>query len=187
MITRIRQTELLLPLLYIERNDMTKAEFLDTLRKALNGQVSPGVIAENLNYYDSYISGETRKGRSEQDILDELGDPRLIARTIIDAEGGPSSYESGRGPSYDSYGYSYSDPDVSDSDILEKETRSTFHQKSFHVNKWVVFGILFLVLFIILSVLFFMFKTIFKLLFSFHGIWFWIIILIIIFSLSKRK
>ncbi|HIQ73869.1 MAG TPA: DUF1700 domain-containing protein [Candidatus Cottocaccamicrobium excrementipullorum] len=67
---------------------MDKREFLEKLALALAGQVPRSVIEENISYYDSYISGEMRKGRSQADVLNELGDPRLIARTIIEANGG---------------------------------------------------------------------------------------------------
>ena len=73
---------------------MTQAEFLDTLKRALNGQTDPQVVSENLKYYQSYISDELRKGRRESEILDELGDPRLIARSILDAESGGSGRRS---------------------------------------------------------------------------------------------
>lgn len=76
---------------------MNKQEFLEQMRTALSGEVSPAVIQENMSYYDSYISEEMRKGRSEQEVMDELGDPRLIARTIIDTSGG------GFGPSQQTY------------------------------------------------------------------------------------
>lgn len=73
---------------------MGRQEFLDGLRTALSGEVSPAVIRDNLNYYEGYISGEIQKGRSEEDVMGELGDPRLIARTIIDTSGGgQSSYQ----------------------------------------------------------------------------------------------
>lgn len=64
---------------------MTKQEFLAGLEEALAGEVSRQVLLENMQYYRSYIDGETEKGRSEADVLNELGSPRLIARTIIDA------------------------------------------------------------------------------------------------------
>ncbi|WP_434310931.1 DUF1700 domain-containing protein [Hominifimenecus sp. rT4P-3] len=64
---------------------MTREEFIETLEISLQGQVPPEVAASNLRYYRSYISEETAKGRSEEEILDMLGDPRLIARTIVDA------------------------------------------------------------------------------------------------------
>lgn len=65
---------------------MTKFEFTENLRKALSGRVNYNVVNDNVAYYENYIDTEVRKGRSEQEILEELGDPRLIAKTIIEAE-----------------------------------------------------------------------------------------------------
>ncbi len=62
---------------------MTKKEFLDNLQFALTGHVSHDVIRENVDYYETYISMQMRKGRSEQEVLEELGSPRLLAKTII--------------------------------------------------------------------------------------------------------
>ena len=64
---------------------MDKEEFLRTLGAALSGEVPQHIIQENIRYYDNYITGELSKGRTENEIMDELGGPRLIARTIIDA------------------------------------------------------------------------------------------------------
>ena len=64
---------------------MEKEEFLRTLGGALSGEVPQHIIQENLRYYDNYISDEMRKGRTEADIIEELGGPRIIAKTIIDA------------------------------------------------------------------------------------------------------
>ena len=64
---------------------MTKTEFLQILREELDGRVPYSVIQENLNYYNSYIDGETAKGRPELQVIEELGGPRIIARTIVDA------------------------------------------------------------------------------------------------------
>ena len=43
---------------------------------------------DNVNYYEDYINTEIRKGRTEEEVLESLGDPRLIARTIIQTNGG---------------------------------------------------------------------------------------------------
>ena len=72
---------------------MRKDEFLQTLRRALNGNVPPRVVEENIRYYDGYISDEVRKGRSEEEVIDEIGDPRLIARTIEDTTDGAGEGE----------------------------------------------------------------------------------------------
>ena len=81
-----------------ERNGshMTKREFLESLRLALSGKITSVQRADNLDYYEDYINTEIRKGRDEQEVLSELGDPRLITRTIAAAGGGTSGYgESG--------------------------------------------------------------------------------------------
>lgn len=72
---------------------MNRMEFLEKLRQALEMNVSPQVIRENLDYYGQYISDEVRKGRSEQEVLDELGDPWVIAKTIIDTQGDQGNAE----------------------------------------------------------------------------------------------
>lgn len=64
---------------------MTKQEFLEKLRLALNGKVPGNIVTENLQYYEDYINTEVRKGKSEEEVLASLGDPRLIARTIVTA------------------------------------------------------------------------------------------------------
>lgn len=63
---------------------MDKREFLEVLRQSLSGEVKPEVIDENIKYYDQYIG--VKSVDSEEEILGELGDPRLIAKTIIEAD-----------------------------------------------------------------------------------------------------
>ena len=63
---------------------MTKEEFLDELRSSLSGNVSAKVINDNLNYYENFINTQLRKGRGIDEILEELGSPRLLAKTITD-------------------------------------------------------------------------------------------------------
>ncbi len=54
---------------------MTKYEFLEKMRHALANDLSGPIIQENVNYYDSYINDEVQQGRSEEAVIDELGDP----------------------------------------------------------------------------------------------------------------
>ncbi len=80
---------------------MTKYEFLETLRKALVSIASPEEVEENCRYYSSYIDNEMAAGKSETEVMETLGDPRLIAKTIKDAkkyggkEGGSAAYTGG--------------------------------------------------------------------------------------------
>lgn len=64
---------------------MTRIEFLNRLKEALANDLSGPVIQENVNYYSGYIADEVRKGRSEEEVVAELGDPWAIARTIIES------------------------------------------------------------------------------------------------------
>ena len=62
---------------------MNKQDFIDRLRMALNGRVSPGLVMDNVNYYEDYINTEIRKGRTEEEVLESLGDPREAAGSTV--------------------------------------------------------------------------------------------------------
>ena len=66
---------------------MSKQQFLDELAARLREEGAELLVAENLNFYRSYIEEEVAKGRSEEEVLAELGNPALIARSILDAAG----------------------------------------------------------------------------------------------------
>ena len=66
---------------------MTKQEFLDNLRISLNGKIAASQVEEHIRYYEDYINVELRKGNSEECVMASLGDPRLIARTIVATSG----------------------------------------------------------------------------------------------------
>ena len=63
---------------------MDKNEFLDILRSQLSGQMPEGQINTHIQYYRNYIEERTQSGNSESEVMRELGDPRLIARTLLD-------------------------------------------------------------------------------------------------------
>lgn len=58
---------------------MNRTEFLTILRNQLAGQMQEGKAEAHIRYYEDYIQSQVRKGRTEEDVLGELGDPRLIA------------------------------------------------------------------------------------------------------------
>ena len=64
---------------------MNRYEFIERLRAALSGKATQSSINDNIRYYEEYLDTEIRKGRSEQEVLQELGDPRLLAKTIVEA------------------------------------------------------------------------------------------------------
>lgn len=67
---------------------MTKQEFLNELKEALSGEVSPEALMDSYRYYDAYIDEYVSKGQREEDVIDSLGRPSLIARSIIAAQTG---------------------------------------------------------------------------------------------------
>ena len=64
---------------------MNRYEFISTLRMALTGKVPATTVEDNIRYYEEYIEIQLRQGKSEEDVLAGLGDPRLLAKTIIEA------------------------------------------------------------------------------------------------------
>lgn len=138
---------------------MNRLEFLQGLKAELEGRVPHSIIQENLRYYDSYISDEAAKGQSEEDVVESLGGPRIIARTIVDAaldtEDRPDGFETfGSGPAFDegqgSHGQRESGPSHS------KQTEPHVHYVDF--SKWYVRLIaglvVLLVIFLIMTVFF---------------------------------
>ena len=65
---------------------MTRNEFLDGLRRALAGKVDLEQINETVRYYEDYIDIQIKSGKSEKEILENLGKPQLIAKSIINAK-----------------------------------------------------------------------------------------------------
>ncbi len=72
---------------------MTKEQFLNELKQALAGEVPANVMMDSYSYYANYIDDEIRKGKSEEEVLEELGKPMLIARSIIAAQTGERSVD----------------------------------------------------------------------------------------------
>ena len=64
---------------------MTRMEFMDTLQRTLAGSLGSSSVNENMRYYQEYFDTQLRLGRSEEDVIGELGNPRLLAKTIIEA------------------------------------------------------------------------------------------------------
>ena len=107
---------------------MNKKEFLDTLYNQLSGQMPEGSIAAHVQYYRNYIEDAVTQGRTEAEVLNELGDPRLIARTLLDtdstASGNPQATERYSEPYTDnSYEYDNSSAD-----------RKKIKSRSFHID-----------------------------------------------------
>lgn len=89
---------------------MNKSEFLETLRTQLSGQMQEGKAAAHVRYYEEYIETQVRGGRSEAEVLSKLGDPRLIAKTLLDTDA-----DTAQQPYAEQQSYSYQDDHSSQS------------------------------------------------------------------------
>lgn len=159
---------------------MSKAEFLDILREQLDGEIPSGEIYSNIRYYEQYIEREIQSGKTEEEVMELLGDPRLIAKTLIDAdEISPSNS-------------SYEDASYSQEDTQGSGTERTYYQEdtperdpSTHVHKldlttW--YGKLLLILGA--GALIFLLVTILSFLLPFIIV---IVLICVILSLIKRR
>lgn len=71
---------------------MDRYEFIDSLRRCLSVELSADRVNEHVEYYNQYIDMQLKKGRTEQEILEELGNPRLIAKSIVITEKEKNNY-----------------------------------------------------------------------------------------------
>ena len=71
---------------------MTKKEFLNILYEQLSDQMPEAKASAHTQYYHDYIQDAIKRGQKEKQVLDSLGDPRLIAKTLIDTDAEPSVF-----------------------------------------------------------------------------------------------
>lgn len=123
---------------------MSRQEFLQRLREALSGEVPGSVIEENIRYYEEYIGTEVRNGSTEEAVIASIGDPRLIAKTILEASENAKSSGSGKN-FYDSYS-------GADRNVYEDPGNSGRHMHYIDLSKWYwkLLGVTVLILFFFL-------------------------------------
>lgn len=61
---------------------MDRTEFLKIMRESLERKIPQAEIEDNLRYYREYFE---QSGRSDEEVCEELGDPRLIAQSVTKA------------------------------------------------------------------------------------------------------
>lgn len=123
---------------------MNKQEFIDRLGAALNGRIPASEVEETVNYYQDYINMEMRKGRSQEEVLKALGDPRLIARTIIQTNGASDTVYGAPGGSYQSDSYQ--------SDSYQNDNRSS--HRMVRIPGWLLTILIMLVIIFVIGIVF---------------------------------
>ncbi len=61
---------------------MSKIEFIEQLRRSLSSINDYTFVNDTIAYYENYIESQIRMGKTEEQVMQELGDPRLIAKSI---------------------------------------------------------------------------------------------------------
>ncbi len=120
---------------------MYRTEFLDILKTQLSGQMHEGKIAAHLRYYEDYIQSKVRSGEEEEEVIRQIGDPRLIAKTLLDTDTGDDVYEESQ---------SYSEHEAESS---REERRSYRLDLSTWYGKLIVVAVAAGIIFVLVSVL----------------------------------
>lgn len=115
---------------------MNRKAFVGELQEALEHKMSKSEIDSQVKYYTDYIKEQVRLGRSEQDVIQELGDPWVLAKNLS-------------GASSDSYV-----EDERDYGNVNVGGTTQGHKVYATNNKWVGYGILL----VVIMVLFFIFR-----------------------------
>lgn len=123
---------------------MKKREFLDTLRSQLQGELSDAQIDGHIHYYDEYIREAMAAGKTEAEVMEELGSPVFIAKTLLST---PEASSQQNGETYNG-------------ETGENNSSGDFFNRRIHtwninpfVAKWVIPILLVLILIIVLSLL----------------------------------
>ncbi len=162
---------------------MNKREFLDTLRQALQGEVSPDITEQNIRYYDDYISSHSIHG--EDAVLEELGNPRLIAKTIIESD--KMAREKGRYTNRSGYQEDRYYQKAEYDDEEKEDDRRNGHRRNsifFTGLRWYHKAVLWAVLIVFLLLLFFVGRVLISLLYVFAVP---LILFVLIMSLFRRR
>lgn len=123
---------------------MYRTEFLDILKTQLSGQMHEGKIGAHLRYYEDYIQSKVRAGTPEDEVIAQLGDPRLIAKTLLDTDTVEEVYEESR---------SYSESDTGGYGNQEEKNWKKKLDLSTWYGKLIVIAAAAVVIFLLISVL----------------------------------
>lgn len=99
---------------------MSKREFLKQLESKLREALPANAVEEHIHYYNDYIINASREGKTEEEVIEELGDPILIARTILETN--PHSYTEEDVTEFDD-NHNPFDEDSPESQDLERQIR----------------------------------------------------------------
>lgn len=129
---------------------MDKREFLDILRQSLEGEVDNNTLEQSIRFYNEYISSQEDK--SEEEVINDIGNPRLIAKTIIETEKMSNKTDSSSWNYNDSQSNRrYYDDNAKDRDYNTSNNREIFPRIKWY-HKLVFIFILLLLLYLLIKI-----------------------------------
>lgn len=108
---------------------MSKQEFLAILRGRITGNIPTGEVEAQIDYYSAYIDGRIGAGLTEEEAVSELGDPLLIAKTVIESTDRAAEAAGYDGP-YQRSRDTYADSDGINSGIFGESGPSNWQQQT---------------------------------------------------------
>lgn len=151
---------------------MTRVIFVEELKNNLKDNVLDTTLNEQISFYNEYIDSEKRKGRAEEEILEELGDPKLLAKTIIQVHPGERKISQDADDIKKRNPYSKKETVNEDGSVFDerKEKEQEYEQNAYNENRTQyspfgrVYGMsgigCFLFAFVFLLIIWFIFKLI---------------------------
>lgn len=136
---------------------MNKAEFLEGLNAALAGEIDYNEHQNVIKYYSDYIDSKMQEGISEEEVISSLGNPRLIAKSILQAKGTKTTdrttYDKANEETYENKAYR-TEFDLGNGFKagMNEEGKMEFRYKKFNFNSW--YGKLIFILLAVLLVVF---------------------------------
>lgn len=122
---------------------MNRVEFIEKLQRALAGGLNSNQVMDHVRYYREYIDTEMRKGRSEADVLAGLGDPRLLAKSIIEANKQAGAGE-GTNRTYDE--------EMTGTDNTYRH--DAYNGRTFHIPGWLILLIVTVAVILVIGIAF---------------------------------
>lgn len=129
---------------------MDRREFIAELRREMSGGFSTAEIEDAVSYYEDYIDMQIKKGKREDEVLRQLGSPRLIAKSMKAAGRGTGGAMGGRAGRYASGGSAFFNEEPS----RDEDTDSDGRMHTFRIPLWLVLLIVLFVLIVVLSFVF---------------------------------
>lgn len=116
---------------------MVREEFIGILQKTLAASMGSSQVEENISYYQDYIDVQVRSGFREEDVIEQLGDPRLLAKSIIEAGRHAGNQEEVYEEIYD------------ENDPYREERTGP---RVYRMPGWLIFGIILLVIITVIGI-----------------------------------